>query len=167
MARILGIDPGLNATGWGLLEISADGAAILRWGAIRPPNSTLPQRLHDLNRRITRLIERERPDVLAVERPFIHKNVKTAVMLGQAQAAAMIAAAAAGVPVHEYPPRSVKQAVAGLGDADKPAVKRALTTQLGLDDLPASADAADALAVAYCHHLMTAGVPPPQLLERR
>ncbi|MDE2967270.1 MAG: crossover junction endodeoxyribonuclease RuvC [Chloroflexota bacterium] len=155
MTRILGIDPGLNATGWGLLEIAPDGAAGLRWGTIRPPDGPLSERLNTINWNVRELVERHRPDSVAIERPFNHRNVKTAVTLGQAQAAAMIAAAAAAVPVHEYPPRQVKEAVAGLGSADKPAVKQALMARLGLAELDAPADAADALAVAYCHHLMT------------
>ena len=155
MTRILGIDPGLNATGWGLLEIAPDGAAGLRWGTIRPPQGPLPERLNHINWRVKELVERHRPDAVAIERPFNHRNVKTAVALGQAQAAAMIAAATAGITVHEYPPRQVKEAVAGLGSAEKSAVKQALATRLGLEQLDAPADAADALAVAFCHHLMT------------
>lgn len=166
MTRILGIDPGLNATGWGLMEIAADGAVNLRWGTVRPPDAALSERLNHINWRIGELIEAHRPDALAIERPFIHKNVKTAVMLGQAQAAAMIAAASAGVQVHEYPPRQVKEAVAGLGSADKAAVKQALATRLGLNQFDAPADAADALAVAYCHHLMTAQAVPAGLEVR-
>lgn len=155
MARILGVDPGLTATGWGLLEIVADGTASLRWGTVRPPRGPLPERLNHINWRIRELIDQHSPDALAIERPFIHKNVKTAVMLGQAQAAAMIAAAGAGIPVHEYPPRTVKEAVAGLGSAEKPAVKQALETRLGLAAIDATPDASDALAVAYCHHLVS------------
>ncbi len=156
MARILGVDPGLTATGWGLLEIDAGGTAHLRWSTIHAPDGPLSERLNFINCRIKEVIERLRPDEFAIERPFVHKNVKTAVMLGQAQAAAMIAAASAGLLVHEYPPRQVKEAVAGLGSADKAAVKRALIARLGLSDIDAPPDAADALAVAYCHHLMTA-----------
>ncbi len=155
MARILGVDPGLTATGWGLLEIDAGGTAHLRWGTIRPPAAELSERLNFINVRLRELIGQHRPDALAIERPFINKNVKTAVILGQAQAAAMIAAASAGLSVHEYPPRQVKEAVAGLGSAEKLAVRQALLMRLGLDDIDASADAADALAVAYCHFLMT------------
>ncbi len=155
MARILGLDPGLRATGWGLLIIEPNHAAHLRWGVIRPPEGSLPERLEHINRRVAELLERHRPDAVAIERPFVHKNVKTAVLLGQAQAAAMIAAAAAGAPVYEYPPRVVKESVAGLGSAEKSAVKQALIARLGLPQLDASADAADALAVAYCHQLMT------------
>ena len=162
MTRILGVDPGLNATGWGLLEIAANGTASLRWGTICPPAGQLSQRLRDINERVDELIRRLDPDALAIERPFIHKNVKTAVMLGQAQAAAMIAAASCGLPVYEYPPRLVKEAVAGVGSAEKSAVKQALMTRLGLVELEAPADAADALAVAFCHHLST---PVDEALE--
>jgi len=158
MARILGVDPGLNVTGWGLLEITPDGAANLRWGTIRPPEASLAERLHVINTGVRELLERHKPDAVAIERPFNHRNVKTAVLLGQAQAAAMVAAAAAEIPVSEYPPRQVKQAVAGLGSADKAAVKQALATRLGLAELDAPADSADALAVAFCHHLMSPAV---------
>ncbi|MCY3567032.1 MAG: crossover junction endodeoxyribonuclease RuvC [Chloroflexi bacterium] len=164
MTRILGVDPGLNTTGWGLLEITPDGAANLRWGTIRPPDTSLAERLHVITTGVRELLERHNPDAVAIERPFNHRNVKTAVLLGQAQAAAMIAAAAAAVSVHEYPPRQVKQAVAGLGSADKAAVKQALATRLGLAELHAPADAADALAVAFCHHLMS---PAAKLAEVR
>lgn len=155
MARILGVDPGLNATGWGLLEITPDGAVNLRWGTIHPPGSELSQRLHHINEQVADLIARHNPDSVAVERPFNHRNVKTAVMLGQAQAAAIIAAASSSVPVYEYPPRTVKEAVAGIGSADKSAVRQVLTARLGLSELDASEDASDALAVAFCHHLMS------------
>lgn len=154
MVRILGIDPGLSATGWGLLEITEAGAANLRWGTIRPADGSVPQRLHEIHTGMRDLFDRQRPDATAIERPFNHKNVKIAVMLGQAEAAAMIAAAAAGVPLYEYPPRQVKEAVTGLGSAEKSAVKQALIARLGLNQLDAPSDAADALAVAFCHYLM-------------
>ena len=155
MARILGVDPGLTATGWGLLEIAANGAASLRWNTIQAPDGPLAERLTYINHQLRDVIERYRPDEVAIERPFVHKNVRTAVLLGQAQAAAMIAASSAGMTVYEYPPRQVKEAVAGLGSAEKAAVKDALIARLGLSEIDASADAADALAVAYCHYLMT------------
>ena len=155
MTSILGVDPGLNVTGWGLLVIKSDGTTSMRWGTIRPPQGPLAQRLNAINQQVGQLIESNLPDALAIERPFNHRNVKTAVLLGQALAAAIIAAAANGIPVREYPPRQVKEAVAGLGSADKQAVKQALVARLGLAELDAPADAADALAIAFCHHLMT------------
>ena len=153
---ILGVDPGLKATGWGLIELHNDGAASLRWGTINPPNASeadLAGRLHYIHDRVTEIIERFRPVALAIERPFVHRNVRVAVALGQAQAAAMMAAAGAGIPVAEYPPREVKQTVAGDGAADKQTVAQALIVRFGLAELNASEDAADALAVAYCHIL--------------
>ena len=155
MTRILGVDPGLNATGWGLLEIAPRGDVRLHWGTIRPPSGDLPQRLLAIRDGLEDIIQRHAPDVLAVERPFNHRNVRTAITLGQAQAAAMLAAAPHRLAVHEYPPRTVKETVAGNGSAEKQAVKQALIARLGLDALDASADAADALAIAYCHHLMS------------
>ena len=164
MVRILGIDPGLSATGWGLLEISDSGAASLKWGTIRPAKGSLSQRLHEINIRIHDVLTRHQPDAVAIERPFNHKNVKIAVMLGQAQAAAMIAAAATGLSMHEYPPRQVKEAVTGLGSAEKSAVKQALIARLALGELDAPADATDALAVAFCHYLMT---PVGEIVDAR
>ena len=155
MTCILGVDPGLNATGWGILEIDASGAVRLHWGTIRPPSGDLSQRLLAIRDAVEDVISRYAPNVLAIERPFNHRNVRTAITLGQAQAAAMLAAAPHGLSVHEYPPRTVKETVTGAGSASKDAVSQALASRLGLDSLHASADAADALAIAYCHHLMT------------
>ncbi len=155
MSCILGVDPGLNATGWGILEIDTNSQAHLHWGTIRPPNAERSVRLLAIRDAVDDVISRYAPDVLAIERPFNHRNVRTAIALGQAQAAAMLAAATHGLSVHEYPPRTVKETVAGDGSASKSAISQALISRLGLTSLDASADAADALAIAYCHHLMT------------
>ena len=155
-APILGVDPGLSATGWGLLDPQPDGTAQLRWSVIRPPKpgeSDLATRLCYIHDQIADVIARYQPAALAIERPFVNRNVRSAVALGQAQAAAMMAAAAAGITVAEYPPREVKQTVAGDGAADKQIVAQALMSRLGLSELDAPSDAADALAVAYCHFL--------------
>lgn len=153
---ILGVDPGLSATGWGLLDPMPDGTAQLRWSVIRPPKpaeADLATRLAFIHDQVSDVIARHKPAALAIERPFVHRNVRSAVALGQAQAAAMMAAAKAGIPVAEYPPREVKQTVAGDGAADKQVVAQALVARLGLAELNAPSDAADALAVAYCHYL--------------
>ena len=154
MTCILGVDPGLNATGWGVLQIDGTGAVNLHWGTIRPPPGELPQRLLAIGNGLADVISRYAPEVLAIERPFNHRNVRTAIALGQAQAAAMLAVAPHGLAVHEYPPRTVKETVTGSGSANKDAVSQALASRLGLAPLDASTDAADALAVAYCHLLM-------------
>lgn len=152
---VLGVDPGLRATGWGVIAIAPDGAAQLAWGVVRPTADSLPQRLLEIHRGIAEVIRRRQPAAVAVERPFVRHNVRTAVALGQAVAAAMIAASEAGLDVAEYPPRAVREAVAGDGAADKRAVADALVARLQLGELKASSDAADALAVAYCHALMS------------
>ena len=152
---VLGVDPGLRATGWGVLAIAPDGSARLAWGVVRPSADSLAERLVQIDAGISEVIVRHRPAAAAVERPFVRHNVRTAVALGQAQAAAMIAASRAGLEVAEYPPRAVREAVAGDGAADKRAVADALVARLQLGELNASADAADALAVAYCHALMS------------
>lgn len=154
--RVLGVDPGLRATGWGVLETAGDlpGSAA-RCGVIKPPASApIEQRLLVIQRELAALIDEWRPAVVVLERPFVRENVRSALALGQAQAAAMLAAAAAGLPLFEYAPREVKQAVSGDGNADKPALARALTVQLGLDAVPTPADASDALAIAACHVLL-------------
>lgn len=155
-APILGVDPGLSATGWGVINVGPDGAAELHWGTIRPPRpneAPLADRLRLIHDALTAVVARYDPATVAIERPFLNRNVRSAITLGQAQAAAMLAAAGAGLEVTEYPPREVKQTVAGDGSADKQTVAQALIARLGLTELKASADAADALAVAYCHYL--------------
>ena len=152
---VLGVDPGLRATGWGVIAIAPDGAAQLAWGVVRPTAESLAERLVQIQDGIAEVIERHRPVAAAVERPFVRHNIRTAVALGQAQAAAMMAASRAGLDVSEYPPRAVREAVAGDGAADKRAVADALVARLQLGELKASSDAADALAVAYCHALMS------------
>ena len=154
--RVLGVDPGLRATGWGVLETTGHlpGSAA-RYGVIRPPTAApIEQRLLVIQREVAALIDEHRPAVVVLERPFLRNNVRSAMALGQAQAAAMLAAAAAGLPLFEYAPREVKQAVSGDGNAEKAALARALAVQLDLDTVPAPGDASDALAIAACHILL-------------
>ena len=154
--RVLGIDPGLRVTGWALLETTGNlqGSAA-QFGVIRPPaKGPIEQRLRAIEIAMHDIINDQQPDMVAIERPFLRENVRSAMALGQAQAAAMLAVAAAGLPLFEYAPREVKQAVSGDGNADKAALARALTVQLGLDAVPTPEDASDALAVAACHWLL-------------
>jgi crossover junction endodeoxyribonuclease RuvC len=128
-------------------------------GAIAVARSmTPPQRLQTIYRALVEVIATHRPDVVAVERPFYNRYARSAMVLGQAQAVAMLAAAEGDVPVVEYAPREVKQAVSGDGNAEKRAVAEALRLQLGLE--AESTDASDALAVAYCHAVLTRGGRP-------
>ena len=155
---VLGIDPGLTRCGYGavLRERTARQGGGLRAVAAgvltTPPDAPLPARLAELQVGIRRLLAELRPDAVAVERVFFQSNVRTAMSVGQASGVALAEAWAAGCAVAEYTPSQVKSAVTGNGSADKGQVQRMVQAILGLADLPAPADAADALALAICHH---------------
>lgn len=149
--RVLGIDPGMGATGFGVVEVGSGGTiCFCGSGVIRPrARQPFPQRLWKIFSDLRRQIEIYRPHLMGVERPFYGKNVQSAMMLGQARGAAILAAAEAGLPVQEFSPLEVKQAVVGYGRASKEQVQAMVQA---LIPLPArvAADAADALAVAVC-----------------
>ena len=149
---VLGIDPGTYVTGVGAVEREDDGCALRMSGALRAPRSaSLPERLAWLHERLERTVRDVKPDFVAIETPFVSRNAKAALAVGQAQAAAMIAAAARGVPVALYTPGEVKKAVADHGGASKEQVRDMARALLGMDEPPETTDAADALAVAICH----------------
>lgn len=149
--RIMGVDPGLVATGFGVIEIGRNGLVLyLASGVLRPQRwQSFPQRLQQVYRGLCQQIEKFRPQLMAVESPFYAKNVKSAMLLGQARGVALLAAAEAGVEVQEYSPLEVKQAVVGYGRAGKDQVQAMVRTLLK-PPLDLTADAADALAVALC-----------------
>jgi crossover junction endodeoxyribonuclease RuvC len=148
--RILGVDPGMVSTGFGLIEFEKQGSLLYREsGVLRPRGTSVSPRLQQIFRGLTRLIGSTKPRFMAVERPFFGKNVKSAMLLGQARGAALLAAAETGLEVHEISPLEVKQAVVGYGRADKGQIQAMVRSLLGIRQvLPA--DAADALAVALC-----------------
>ena len=149
---VLGIDPGTYSMGVGAVERDGDGDGYSpRMSATLAPPRSLPlaERLAWLHERLRETIGEIRPDCVAIETPFVSRNVKTALAVGQAQAAAMIAAA--GVPVSLYAPSEVKKAVADHGGASKDQVREMTRALLGIAEPMESADAADALAVAICH----------------
>lgn len=149
---VLGIDPGLTRTGYGLIDSTADGPRLRAVGVIRTDTGdSTAYRLLELHRDLTEIIEEHRPDAMAIEQVFTNKNLRTSIAVGRASGVALLAAAAAGLPVHEYTPTQVKSAVAGFGQADKRQVQRMVAQRLGLLEAPKPADAADALAVAICH----------------
>lgn len=148
--RILGIDPGLNVTGWGV--IAQDGArlSLIDFGVIKaPPKAPMARRLCFIFEAVEALVAVHAPHEAAVEDQFVHANPGSALKLGQARAAAMLAPARAGLPVGEYAPRLVKKAVVGAGGAEKAQVAAMIAVLL--PGAKAQADAADALAVAICH----------------
>jgi len=148
--RILGIDPGLNRTGFGIVELRAGALHWVDSGVIRVPAGALPQRLQTILRELGRVIAQHAPDEASVEQVFVNVNPKSTLLLGQARGAAICAAVGADLAVHEYTALQVKQATTGYGHADKTQMQKMVQRLLGLAAPPAS-DAADALACAICH----------------
>ena len=156
--KILGLDPGLGTTGWGLIEAEGNRLRHLANGQIRTETSApLPQRLASLADQLEVLIAEQRPDSAAAEEVFVNKNPQSTLKLGQARGVVLMCAARAGIEVGEYAARLVKKAVVGVGNAEKAQV-HAMVARLLPGVKIAGADAADALAVAICHahHLASA-----------
>lgn len=155
---VLGIDPGLTRTGFGLLRSGHPPEAVAA-GVIRTdPARDTPSRLAELFDDLSAVIAERTPDVVAVERIFTNRNLQTALAVGRASGIVLLAAARAGIPVVEYTPSNVKLSVTGDGSADKRMVGEMVVRRLRLDRPPRPADTADALAVALCH-LQTLRVP--------
>jgi len=148
---VLGIDPGLSITGFGLVEGVYPPRAH-RAGVIRTSTDmSTPERLAELHRGLTEVLLETSPDVIALETIFTNRNLQTAISVGRASGVALLVAAQAGLPVFEYVPTAVKSAVTGDGSANKEQVQQMVTRLLQLQDSPKPADAADALAIALCH----------------
>ena len=149
--RILGIDPGSKATGYGVVD-RVDGRVVhVAHGTLRPPPSApLAERLARLCREVAEVVAAHGPDVASVEQVFVAANARSALVLGQARGAVLAALGEAGLRVHEYGTTTVKQALTGSGVADKRQVQRMVRSALSLERTP-GADAADALALAICH----------------
>jgi crossover junction endodeoxyribonuclease RuvC len=150
---VLGLDPGIAITGYGLVEESPSGdLACIGYGTVTTlAGQPTPSRLLSIDQDLGALIERYKPDVVAVEELFFARNVTTALIVGQARGVAILSAARAGVPVREYKPMEVKLAVTGYGRAPKAQVQEMVRLLLNLDHVPKPDDAADAVAVAVCH----------------
>jgi crossover junction endodeoxyribonuclease RuvC len=154
---ILGIDPGTAVTGYGVIE-SAPGnkLRLIECGVIRTPaRDPLPVRLLAIRNGMVELMERHHPDAVAVEDVFLGKNLRTTVVLAHARGAILLTAEEAGVPIGEYPPALVKKAVVGRGGAAKPQVGYMVAQLLRLAAPPTPADAADGVAVALAHHILS------------
>lgn len=157
---IMGIDPGTNVTGYGLLRVEGRAASCIVLGDIDLHRIADPyQKLRYIFDRVSGLIDEYRPDEVALESPFFGKNVQSMLKLGRAQGVAMAAALSRGVPVAEYAPRKVKQTITGRGSASKEQVALMLKNLLHLETLPRHLDATDGLAVAVCHWFQSAPVP--------
>ena len=147
---ILGIDPGSQVTGFGVIVVEGKVLRYLASGCIRTRGGELAERLRIIFEGATRLVEEYRPDEVSVERVFVNRNVDSALKLGHARAAALCGTFLHAVPVHEYAPREIKLAVTGSGAAEKLQVAHMVRRLLAVNG-PLASDAADALAVAICH----------------
>jgi crossover junction endodeoxyribonuclease RuvC len=147
--KVLGIDPGTAALGYGIVASTGGRVREVDHGCLETsPDVTLPERLLAIHALVDELVDAHRPDLLAVERLFFSRNVQTAFGVGQARGVVLLAAAQHGVPVREATPNEVKSAIAGYGAADKEQVQRMVQMVLGMAERPRPDDAADALAIA-------------------
>lgn len=150
--RILGVDPGSQITGFGVIEQARGKLTLVEQGSIRAGRGEFPARLHAIYETLLQVIARTRPDVVAVEAPFHGLNVKSVIQLSHARGVILLAAATSGLPVFEYSPRSVKSAVVGYGAAEKQQIGRMVRLLVsGCANETIGSDAADALAIAVCH----------------
>lgn len=148
--RILGIDPGSVATGWGIVDSEGSSLRHVASGVLRPPDPDPALRLARIQRDLAELVREFEPQTAALEAVFVARNPRSALKLGQARGVALAVCGGAGLPTTEYAPARVKGAVAGYGAADKAQVQAMVRRLLGLGRAPAR-DAADALAIAICH----------------
>jgi crossover junction endodeoxyribonuclease RuvC len=150
--KILGIDPGTGIMGWGIIEMNAGKIKPLKYGCIRTkPNLPQPERLIHIFESLSVIIEENRPDEVAIEELFFFKNAKTIISVAEARGVAIVAAKKFNLPVFEYTPLQVKQALTGYGRADKNQIQEMVRVSCSLKICPKPDDAADALAIAICH----------------
>jgi len=149
---VLGIDPGLATTGYGLVSDSDQALSLIDFGTLKTsPKDSLGERLLVLYRELGILIDRHHPGAVAVEELFFSRNVRTAMTVGHARGVVLLGAAQSDVPIFEYTPLQVKDAVVGYGRATKNQVQEMVRLLVGMSQIPRPDDAADAIAVAICH----------------
>jgi crossover junction endodeoxyribonuclease RuvC len=152
--RVLGIDPGMQVVGYGLVRLQGNSYGAETYGIFKPDRTDpFPQRLYCIHQFITRLLEELKPDIMAIEEVYINQNARTSLMLGHARGVIMLAAVEKAVPVSEYAPREIKQAVVGRGGASKQQIQWMMGQLLKIRVEELCEDAADGLAVALCHGL--------------
>lgn len=150
--RILGIDPGLAIVGWGILDYETPKFHTVAYGALRTPAGiSTEERLKLIYDGMQTLFEKYHPDAMAIEELFFNTNITTGIRVAEARGVLLLSAKQAGVPIAEYTPLQVKQAVVGYGRAEKKQVMSMVTRLLGLRETPKPDDTADALAIAICH----------------
>ena len=150
--RVLGIDPGSQTTGWGVIEGDGRKYSLIDFGSIRAPSSLkFSTRLLKMCNGLEDVISKHQPEACALEDAFLAANVKVSMKLGQVRGVVLLVAERAALEIHEYSPRLIKQTVVGYGNAEKHQVQEMVRLLLSLKTIPAPHDAADALAVAICH----------------
>ena len=151
---ILGIDPGITQTGFGLIHAGKTNPTLLDYGIIKPPKADkpLPIRLKTIYQDIVEIINNYKPTIIVIEDVFYGKNVKSTLLLGHARGAAMLAGAKFNLPIYEYAARKVKQSITGNGNANKQQIQYMVKARLKMKINPEPIDASDALAIAICHY---------------
>jgi len=150
--RVLGIDPSIKSTGYGIIEYSQNTYSVLKYGVIRPSRSQLfHHKINQIKSSLEEIIVNFEPEEVAIENPFYAQNIKTAIALGQVRGAILVAIASHNCTLYEYSPLEIKKAVTGYGRADKNQVMMMVKTLLNLVNEKLETDASDALAAAYCH----------------
>lgn len=157
---ILGIDPGTNVMGYGVLKIVDTKLELISMGAIQIKETDTGLKLKRIFERVLVLVDEHKPDHMALEAPFYGKNVQSMLKLGRAQGVAMAAALSRDVPISEYAPRKIKQSITGNGAASKEQVAAMLQSLLKIKELPKLLDATDGLAVALCHYYQSTSKIP-------
>jgi crossover junction endodeoxyribonuclease RuvC len=152
---ILGIDPGTNVMGFGVLKVSGSKLTLLSMGAVQMKDGDYALKLKRIFEKVLELVDQYHPDEFAVEAPFYGKNVQSMLKLGRAQGVSMAAALYRGIPISEYSPRKIKQSITGSGAASKEQVAGMLQRLLQLESIPKYLDATDGVAVALCHHFQS------------
>lgn len=150
--RVLGIDPGTIVTGYGVVDDASNDLSLVEYGTISSgKKDPFPDRLKKIYEGLNSVIKKHKPDCIALENVFYGKNVKVAIKIGEGRGVAILCAALAGVPLHEYTPTAVKKSVVGVGSAQKTQVQEMVKVILNLPKPPESLDSSDALAIAICH----------------
>ncbi len=165
MTRIIGVDPGSRITGYGVIDSDGQRSVHVANGCIRMQDEPLPKRLNIIFAGLSDVIALYRPDEMAIELVFMNRNADSALKLGQARGAAIVAGAQAALPVFEFTATQVKQAVVGMGHAAKAQVQHMIKVLLCLNSA-VQGDAADALAVALCHSHRRGAIVPPTRTRR-
>jgi crossover junction endodeoxyribonuclease RuvC len=151
---ILGVDPGIAIMGYGLIELKGNRIKVIENGVVTTsPKTHVPERLDILYNNLDDIIKEFKPDEFAIEELFFNQNVKTAITVGHARGVQVLCAQRNNLPIYEYTPLQIKQAITGYGRASKKQMQLTVATLLNLSEIPKPDDAADALAVSLCHSL--------------